>query len=251
MIKVMIVEDDPMVAEFNGRYLERVDGFRLVASASSVKESLDLLQTHDVELILLDIFMPGKSGLELLSYIRKTGKAIDVIVISAACDMQSVKKAMRYGAVDYLIKPFEFDRFQAALASYREEVRFMENQQVLSQAELDKRLFFREPAAGTSELPKGLTRTTLKLIWDHVQQLAHSPFSTDELAARVGVSRISVRKYIHFLNEIDILVSEINYGSIGRPVFKHKYNEAPAKPSKTICKLRCNSPLTLITKRLT
>jgi two-component system, CitB family, response regulator MalR len=230
MIKVMIVEDDPMVAEFNARYLERVDGFKLVAAASSVKESLDLLNTHDVELILLDIFMPGKNGLELLSYIRKTGKAIDVIVISAACDMQSVKKAMRYGAVDYLIKPFEFERFQAALASYREEVRFMENQEVLSQAELDRRLFFREPAANSSELPKGLTRTTLKLIWDHVQEFTHGPFSTDDLAARVGISRISVRKYIHFLNEIDVLVSEVHYGSIGRPVFKHKYNEA-ASPS--------------------
>jgi CitB family two-component system response regulator MalR len=224
MIKVLIVEDDPMVAEFNRRYLERIEGYQLISSASTVKEALEIINSREIDLVLLDIFMPGKNGLELLAQIRKLGKSMDVIVISAASDMGSVKKAMRYGAVDYLIKPFEFDRFKAALSSYREDVRFMENQETLSQEELDKRLFYKEqqPANANSELPKGLTKNTLKLVWEQIQQLAETPFSTEEIAGRIGISRVSIRKYLTFLNEIGLLEAEISYGSVGRPVFKHR-----------------------------
>lgn len=71
MINVMIVEDDPMVAEINKQYLSKMDGFRLAAQASSVDEAIRLLGKEDIQLILLDIFMPGKQGLDLLAYLRK------------------------------------------------------------------------------------------------------------------------------------------------------------------------------------
>ena len=115
MINVLIVEDDPMVAEFNKRYLNQVEGFKLKAVARSFEEAIEVLKTKDIQLILLDIFMPGLSGLELLSQIRKTDSEVDVIIVSAACDIQTIKKALKYGAVDYLIKPFEFERFNSAL----------------------------------------------------------------------------------------------------------------------------------------
>lgn len=114
MIRVLIVEDDPMVAEFNKHYLEQIGGFALRGIAASVDEGLKLLEKKEIDLILLDIFMPGLSGLELLSQIRKMGKGVDVIVVSAAADSYSIKKALQYGAVDYLIKPFEFERFREA-----------------------------------------------------------------------------------------------------------------------------------------
>lgn len=228
MIKVLIVEDDPMVAEFNRRYLEKIEGFRLIASASTVKQALEIIGSQEVDLILLDIYMPGKSGLDLLNQILKLGKGIDVIMISAASDISSVKKALRYGAVDYLIKPFEFERFQAALVSYREEVRFLQKQEVLSQADLDKHLFYKEKesTAPPSELPKGLTRTTLKRVIEHIHGIQNASFSTEELAARVGISRVSMQKYVAFLTEIGALDAETYYGAVGRPVSKYKYVES-------------------------
>ncbi|PNB76736.1 two-component system response regulator DcuR, partial [Pseudomonas sp. FW305-BF6] len=66
MIKVMIVEDDPMVAEFNKRYLNQVDGYELAAVCSSVDQALNVLEVQRIGLVLLDIFMPGKNGLDLL-----------------------------------------------------------------------------------------------------------------------------------------------------------------------------------------
>ncbi|MEW9668658.1 two-component system response regulator DcuR [Ammoniphilus sp. 3BR4] len=223
MIKVLIVEDDPMVMEFNRRYLERIDGFVLEASASSMEEALKILDSRDIDLILLDIYMPGRNGLELLSQIRKMGHGIDVIVISAACDNQSIKMALRYGAVDYLIKPFEFERFKAALTTYREEAKFMEVQDMISQEDLDKLIFHKEPAAAPDDLPKGLTRSTLALVWEKIQAFEETDFSTEELANSVGISRVSIRKYLQFLVEIGLLKLETNYGTIGRPVYMHRY----------------------------
>lgn len=223
MIKVLIVEDDPMVLEFNRRYLERIDGFALKATASTVEEALRILGSQEIDLVLLDIFMPGQNGLQLLSQIREMGHGVDVIVITAACDNQSIKKALRYGAVDYLIKPFEFERFKAALTTYREEAKFMEVQDRISQEELDKLIFHKEPTAVPDDLPKGLTRSTLALVWEKIQAFEERDFSTEELANSVGISRVSIRKYLQFLVEIGLLELETIYGTVGRPVYKHRY----------------------------
>ncbi|MCO1601019.1 response regulator [Desulfosporosinus nitroreducens] len=222
MIKVLIVEDDPMVSEFNRRYLEQVGGFELIAIAPSVADALHILDHQEIDLILLDIFMPGMNGFDLLAQIRKLGQGVDVIVVSAACDSQSIKKALRYGAVDYLIKPFEFERFKTALSAYREWVSMTKDQEKLSQAELDIRMLHPNPLTVPSELPKGLTRNTLKTVWENIQETKTSSFSTEEMAKRVGISRVSMRKYLSFLTDIGVIEMEVIYGSIGRPIYQHR-----------------------------
>jgi two-component system, CitB family, response regulator MalR len=225
MINVMIVEDDPMVAEINKQYLSKIDGFRLAATANSVDEAIRLLKKEEIQLILLDNFMPGKLGLELLAYLRKNDLEIDVIIISAASDLERIQKALRYGVVDYIIKPFEFERFNAALASYQQKTMFIEKQKAVSQQELDDFLLNREEHAIAEELPKGLTKDTLKHVWEVVQELKEGPFSTDEIASLVGVSRVSARKYLNFLRDLGILDVKVIYGTVGRPVYQHEYNQ--------------------------
>ncbi len=63
MIKVIIVEDDPMVAELNKRYIELVEGFEVQAVLHSADAALQMLDTCAVDLVLLDIFMPGMNGM--------------------------------------------------------------------------------------------------------------------------------------------------------------------------------------------
>lgn len=222
MINVLIVEDDPMVAEFNKRYLSQLEGFKLKAIARSFDEAVQTLQEKKVDLILLDIFMPGMTGLDLLSQIRKTDKEVDVIIVSAACDMQTIKKALQYGAVDYLIKPFEFERFKSALSSYRDNQRMIRHKDALSQEELDEFLLNKEHASMLSQLPKGLDKNTLSKVWTNIKETNESLFSTEEIAKQVGISRVSMRKYVEFLNGIGVLNKEIIYGSVGRPIYKYK-----------------------------
>ncbi|MFJ8356639.1 response regulator [Bacillus paramycoides] len=225
MIKVLIVEDDPMVAMLNTHYLEQVGGFELVHAVNSVKEAIEVLEKSRVDLVLLDIFMPEETGFELLMHIRNQEKEIDIIMISAVHDMGSIKKALHYGVVDYLIKPFTFERFKDALTVYREKFTFMEEQQKISQSELDSLILQKEKRVPRvpfdyKELPKGLTKQTLQLIWQQIKLLHGQAFTTDEMAKLVGVSRVSIRKYVMFLTEIGVLENEMVYQNVGRPVSK-------------------------------
>lgn len=226
MIKVLIVEDDPMVADFNKRYVEHVEGFKVEATVPSVNEALALLDRQVIDLILLDIFMPGLNGIELLSQIRKIGKSVDVIIVSAACDSTTIKKALQYGAVDYLIKPFEFDRLSTALMAYKDRSKLMKDREKLSQADLDKQILYKTDSLAINELPKGLTRNTLKTVWEKIKELHVHAFTTEEIAQHVGISRVSMRKYLIFLSELGVIETEVIYGSIGRPIYKHRYLES-------------------------
>lgn len=217
----MIVDDDPMVAEFNKRYVDLVAGFSVVAVLHSADEALIQLESIDIDLILLDIFMPGMNGLELLTTLRQMGKGVDVIVITAACDSNNIKKALRFGAVDYIIKPFEFERLDAALMAYKGLVSLMEDQDKLNQVELDQCILYKEQPA-TIQVPKGIDRNTLAITWGKIKELEQKLFSTEEMAQHIGISRVSMRKYLEFLRQIGTLKLELIYGTVGRPVYKYR-----------------------------
>ena len=226
MIQVMIVEDDPMVAEFNRRYIQEIEGFKLVAVSSSVDLAIQEIEKQPIDLILLDIFMPGKNGLELLVYLRESQKDIDVIMISAASDMERIQKALRYGVIDYLIKPFEFERLKTALLSYKENNHLIHKQQAISQKELDRQFFHINGGVIHEDLPKGLTNNTLNQIWEAIKLKSKEGFSTEDIVNDVGISRVSVRKYLKFLTDIDVLQQKIIYGTIGRPVYHYEINKS-------------------------
>ncbi|WP_163538578.1 response regulator [Gracilibacillus sp. YIM 98692] len=222
MINVLIVEDDPMVAEFNKRYLSKVDGFQVIEIVHSVDEAAKVMEREDIQLMLLDVYMPGKNGIELLSMVREKNLPIDVILITAASDVDKIQSALHYGAVDYLIKPFEFTRFKQALLRYKEKSEVLKQKENLDQKELDQTLWstdkekMKEPKA----LPKGLTKSTLLIIMDTIKE--KKSFSTDEISEITNISRVSVRKYLMFLVEIEVLEETLVYG-IGRPVYRYSY----------------------------
>ena len=125
MTRILIVEDDPMVANLNSRLIQTMEGFELAGIASDAKEALSFLAENTVDLILLDIYMPGMNGLEMLSRVREMKCPVDVLVVSAARDSNSIQSALRNGAVDYLIKPFDFERLRQALQAYANRSRLI------------------------------------------------------------------------------------------------------------------------------
>ncbi|HEY3271201.1 MAG TPA: response regulator [Geothrix sp.] len=229
MIRVLLVEDDPMVAELNRMYLSRVPGFETVASARSASEALELLRSHTVDLLLLDIFMPGQSGLELMGAIRRQALDVDVIFVTAARDAATIDRALKLGAVDYLIKPFEFERLKQALDRYGETRRMIRGGQTLDQTELDRRLTRRTTEGRKAEeLPKGLDRNTLDKVMQAIAAWqGKSPwFTAEEIGQQVGISRVSVRKYFEFLCTLKALRMEPGYGTGGRPVHRFLLQKA-------------------------
>ena len=221
MIKVLIVEDDPMVAEFNKRYLKEIKGLSLAGIVHNVKEAKEFLKKEQVNLLLLDVYMPGMNGLEMLHYMRERKMEVDVILITAAADTEQIQTALRLGVADYLIKPFEFERFRQAMEKYKEKSAFFEKKQVLNQEELDERILYGDQVASgelTQTLPKGLTHSTLQSIINVIISKEGSLFSTDEIAESTYISRVSVRKYLKYLTQLGVLEESLTYG-IGRPVY--------------------------------
>ncbi len=216
MIKVLIVEDDPMVAELNKHHLGQVEGFALVGMVSNGAEALEFLKRNEVNLILLDIFMPIVDGMELLQSIRSIGHNIDIIMITAARNSASIQSSLRKGVVDYLIKPFQFERLYAALIAYRDRIQVINDSTTLNQDEIDRRILSKGDLP-VGDLPKGIERETLNAILEQAKQYS-KPFTTEELAQCVGVSRVSVRKYLTFLKETGTLQARLIYRSVGRPV---------------------------------
>ncbi|MBU7591243.1 response regulator [Metabacillus halosaccharovorans] len=228
MINVLIVDDDPMVAEFNKRYLKEINGFFLVGVAHSVNEATKIINNQKVDLVLLDIYMPGENGLTLLSKIRKEKKELDVILITAASDVDKIQTALRYGAVDYLIKPFEFERFHQALISYKEKFFILSQQSKMKQKDLDELFLVKQDELTATEplkpLPKGLSKKTLTIVFNAIKGQENHAFTTDEIAEITDISRVSIRKYLKFLNEIHVIDETLTYG-IGRPLYSYMFNE--------------------------
>jgi response regulator of citrate/malate metabolism len=184
---------------------------------------LEVLQSRPVDLLLLDIFMPSHSGIELMEEIRRQTLDVDVIFVTAARDPTTIGKALKLGAVDYLIKPFEFERLKQALEHYRESHHMIRGKQSLDQTEVDRRLGRRPAESRTPDaLPKGLDPNTLVKVFRVIS--AHQGdtpwFTSEEIALLVGISRVSVRKYFEFLCTIKVLRMEPGYGTGGRPVHR-------------------------------
>lgn len=228
MIRVLLVEDDPMVAELNRMYLSRVEGFEIVASVRSAPEALALLQDRPVDLLLLDIFMPGQSGIELMGEIRRQALDADVIFVTAARDAATIDRALKLGAMDYLIKPFEFERLKQALEHYRETRHMIRRGETLDQTSLDRRLGRRPMEGKKAEgLPKGLDRNTLDKVMQAIAAWSGQPwFTSEEIGQQVGISRVSVRKYFEFLCTLKVLRMEPGYGTGGRPVHRFLFQKA-------------------------
>jgi two-component system, CitB family, response regulator MalR len=225
VINVLIVEDDPMVARFNQRYLEEIKGFHLIGISNSIEDAMVKVNEYKIDLVLLDVYMPGKrNGMDLLEQIRKEQQETDVILITAASEVDNIQSALRMGVVDYLIKPFEFERFKKALTTYRESNRMLQKQSTIDQSELDL-LLLREVQAGEkSPLPKGLTSSTLSSIYDEIMSFEEQSFSTDDIADITSISRVSIRKYLRFLKDIGVVDETLIYG-IGRPVYQYTWNK--------------------------
>ncbi|MBM7599272.1 response regulator of citrate/malate metabolism [Virgibacillus halotolerans] len=226
MIHVLIVEDDPMVAKFNRIYLEKIAGFTVVSVVHDTSAALTFLKNNDVDLILLDIYMANTNGLDLLVEIRNAGLAVDAIVITAANDQPSIQRALHHGAIDYLIKPFDFGRFKEALVKYQQRFDVMRDGMRIQQKELDAFLLDkRRSDLNPLDLPKGLTTLTLARIAKQIINWEKDTFSAAEIADETGISRVSISKYLKYLVGLDVLKVEANYQGTGRPL--HRYQLRP------------------------
>lgn len=218
MLKTVIVEDDRMVAAINAQFAEKTPGVQVVASFHNGKDALVYLKQTKVDLLLLDLYMPDFSGIQLLTELRRAGNKVDVIFITAANDTVHIQDALQLGAIDYLIKPFKYERFEEALDKVVLRRKVIEKGIEITQSDVDQmiRNCRPNPESRSAELEKGLQRPTLELIRSHLKE--RNTYSTaEQISTDTGLSKVTVRRYLNYLIGINEVKSRTDYSTGGRP----------------------------------
>ena len=221
MYKVLIVEDDPMVAMINEQYIKRNKHFEIVGTCNDGANALDFLENNAVDLLILDVYMPKMDGFETLKKIRNKKITVDAILVPAANDRESLAEALHLGIVDYLVKPFTFDRFQMALENYMVQNNALKDIHTLNQTSIDH-IIDNTRKKSESLFPKGIQERTLVLIMEYLNSNKGRWYTGDEIAENVGLTGVTVRRYMNYLAESGRVVGEMNYETGGRPCMRYK-----------------------------
>ena len=221
MYKVLIVEDDPMVAMINEQYIKRNKNFELVGKCSNGSSALDFLDNNDVDLLILDVYMPKMDGFETLRRVRNKKITVDAIMVTAANDRASLEEALHLGIVDYLVKPFTFDRFQMALEKYISQNNALRDFETLNQKNIDH-IIDNTRKKSDDLYPKGIQEKTVDLIMEYLKANEGKWFTGDDIAEKVGLTGVTIRRYMNYLAESGRVTGEMNYETGGRPCMKYR-----------------------------
>lgn len=221
MIRTLIVDDDPTAVSIHREFVDRLPEFTAVATTTSGSEAVQLADELRPDLLLLDMYLPDLSGLEVLRALRASGRPpIDVIAITSAKDVDVLRGAMTLGVVHYIVKPFGFRAFRERLENYAAARSRLAEAQAPGQREVD-RIFALLRSGSDDMLPKGISAATLKVVAD-VLRSAVEPLTAGDLATRAGFSESVARRYLKFLSESGNVEYHPRYGSAGRP--EHLYS---------------------------
>lgn len=223
MIQVMIVEDDPMVREINSKFLKRVEGFILYKAVSNLDDAKKFILAKKPDLILLDVYLPKENGIDFLKWIRAQEIDIDIILITADKSIERIQEAFRYGVVDYLIKPFNFERFKESLNQFKSRYYEFKKSNEIEQKDLDKLISSSNSSQNDDEFTKGLNKYTYKTIWEEIEKRIDEDFTAEELAEKLGIARVTVRRYLEYMEKENKVDKLVEYGKVGRP--QHKYHK--------------------------
>ena len=212
-----------MVASINRRYAEQFSDLTVEAVFQAGDAALTHIRQTQPELVILDIYMPFLDGLSLLEAIRREEIVSDVIMVTAANEMEQVDKALRLGIVDYLIKPFAFERFSLAIGKFLAKRNLLAGPGPLNQQMVD-RLTAVQPAAGGADLRKGISQDTRRLIGQYLREHREASHTCEDIAQAVKLSKVTVRRYLNHMLETGEIISAIRYETGGRPGILYQYN---------------------------
>ena len=211
-MRVLIIEDDPMVAMIHTEYFKKKELTDDLSHVTSIEAAREYLANNEVDLVVLDNYLIDGQGIEFLPEL----KGYPIIMITAANDIQTVEAALSNGVVDYLVKPFTYERFAQAIDKVQDYVKLLSKEKI-NQDLIDEYLNSGRIEEDEDNLPKGLSRITLKKVLEAIKH-HNSGFTTQQIADKLDISRITIRKYLNHLVNINILSEDAEYYTSGRPV---------------------------------
>ncbi|HEY6961123.1 MAG TPA: response regulator [Gaiellaceae bacterium] len=224
MIRALVVDDDFMAASVHREFTERVPGFVVVGEATTGTDALRMIADLRPDLVLLDIYLPDLSGIDVLRRLRAGGQTdVDVIAITSAKDVNILREAMHLGVVHYIVKPFTFTTLRERLETYASLKTQLDHLQHAEQQEIDRLYQLLRTRNVHGSLPKGISAPTLAHVVDILRE-AEEGLSSGELATRASLSQGIARRYLRFLADSGTVNLTLRYAPAGRP--EHIYHWA-------------------------
>lgn len=214
-MNILIVEDDPMVRNINKGFLKKIDPGFAIHEAKDVSGAKEMLMEKDMDLVLLDVYLGNSNGPDLLRWIRENRLDMEVILITADNSSETVEGAFRHGALDYLIKPFSFERFKEAIEKAINRKKQLQHQKSIDQSFIDEMLLSKS-SDEKEELEKGISPLTYTLIKD-VLAKNKTPLTAKSIADKTDLARVTVRRYLEYMVKVSEAKEILNYGKVGRP----------------------------------
>jgi response regulator of citrate/malate metabolism len=216
-LRVLIVDDDDVVARLHEAFLASLDGFVVCGIAGTGPAAVEAIRQTAPDIVLLDMHLPGLSGLEVLRVVRaESARPFEVIAVTAARDVDTVREARRAGVRHYLAKPFSSDDLRRRLTDLRDDFVAARGSS-LAQSQIDDVMASR---TWTGTLPKGLTQETLEAVRAALAEIPGA--SAGELGDHVGLSRVSARRYLEHLVNGGAATRALDYASAGRPTTRYR-----------------------------
>ncbi|WP_240220250.1 response regulator [Rheinheimera hassiensis] len=224
---VVIVEDEIEVAQLLAQYLLSPDKrranaprYQVLGIASDLATARSVLSALNPALILLDVYLPDGSGLTLLSELRARDTNSEIMLLTAAKEVQVLEKAMQLGVCDFLVKPIMLSRLDQALSRFEEKQQHLSAAQEVTQSMVDA-LFLNPADSGkdnaNGRLPKGVDGLTLQKVRQVFNATPEQAYTAQRIGEQLGISRSTARRYLEYLLESTELMVDQNYGAIGRP----------------------------------
>ena len=213
MYKVLIVEDDPMVASINSIFLEKYSNLEVINIVKTEEEVFENLEKYSIDLILCDVYLGESNGIEILKKIRNKGILTDIIFITALNESNKIKEAVAFGAIDFLIKPYSQARLDAAISKFLKKNELL-IKATMGQEECDE--YFSSDSNQT-EFPKGINEKTLEKIELFLSENRKKWWNANKLSEELSISTVTLNKYLKYLVSINKLTVNTSYGEVGRP----------------------------------
>lgn len=228
-IRLLIAEDDRQIAEIQRRFIQRLKQVELCGIAHTLADAREQAMVLKPDLILLDVYFPDGNGLDLLRELRASNSSSDVILITAAKEVDTLRTALRGGVFDYILKPLVFERLEEAIQRFCAHAERLSALKHVAQDEVDA-LLPRNTGDSSNDnqhrLPKGIDVITLDRIREVIAD--GNPWSAEEVGSAMGASRTTARRYLEYMTGTGTLAAEVNYGSIGRPERRYRKLRLPA-----------------------